>query len=92
EVEGFWDACMEVCNGNETIADAIFYDSKISESDRDELCEITDVEDYDISGEWALQRLRGQAAAKLGYTSIESLDEHGTSYLCLPGCIVRAKS
>ncbi|MEQ5974149.1 hypothetical protein U2J09_22760 [Serratia liquefaciens] len=30
---------------------------------------------------WEIQRLRGRAAAYLGYDAVEMADEHGTSYL-----------
>lgn len=36
-----------------------------------------------------LQRLRGVLASRLGYTSVEMEDEHGTTVLCLPGCTVK---
>lgn len=39
---------------------------------------------------WELQRLRGQLAGRLGYTSVEMRDEHGTTWLCLPGCEISA--
>ena len=35
-----------------------------------------------------LQQMRGQLAAKLGFTSVEMKDEHGTTWLCLTGCEV----
>lgn len=34
---------------------------------------------------WVAQRMRGQVARKLGYQAVEMNDEHGTSYLVLPG-------
>ena len=73
EVEGAWEAAVELCDGDEERAGAIMTPE----------CESDDGEDG-----WELQRLRGKLAAKLGYTSIEMLDEHGTTWLCLPGCSV----
>lgn len=34
---------------------------------------------------WEAQKLRGQVAKNLGYKAVEMNDEHGTSYLILPG-------
>ncbi len=34
---------------------------------------------------WGIQRLRGKIAAALGYDAVEMNDEHGTTYLVLPG-------
>ena len=34
---------------------------------------------------WELQNLRGRLAAELGFKAAEMEDEHGTSYLVLPG-------
>lgn len=76
EVEGAYDVALELCGGDESRADSIM--SAGCESD-----------DADAEEGWELQRLRGQLAARLGYTSIEMKDEHGTTWLCLPGCIVR---
>lgn len=77
EIEGAWDAALEVARGDEALAEAIL--------DPDCPCDSTDPEDG-----WEVQRLRGKLAARLGYTSVEMLDEHGTTWLCLPGCEVRA--
>lgn len=71
EIEGAWDAAVEICRGDEKRAEAIM----------DASCESDDAEDG-----WELQRLRGRLAAKLGFDSVEMLDEHGTTWLCLPGC------
>lgn len=71
EVDGAWDVAVAICRGDESRAEAIM--SPACESD-------------DGYEGWELQRLRGALAAKLGYTSVEMLDEHGTTWLCLPGC------
>ena len=80
EVDGAYAAALEIAGGNERIADAIM--SKSCESLDD-----CDPEDSCEQG-WEFQRMRGVLASKLGYTSVEMLDEHGTTYLCLPGCSV----
>jgi hypothetical protein len=67
---------MDLCDGDEDRARAIL--------DRGCPCDSADPEDG-----LELQRLRGQIAARLGYTSVEMEDEHGYSVLCLPGCEIR---
>lgn len=81
ETDGAYDAALELANGDERVADAIM--SKSCEALND-----CDPEDAGEQG-WEFQRMRGLLAAKLGYTSVEMLDEHGTTWLCLPGCRVR---
>lgn len=80
EVEGAYEAALELTDGDEAIADAIMSKG----------CEVPDSCDAEDAAElgWEIQRLRGELASKLGYTSIEMLDEHGTTYLCLPGCTI----
>lgn len=80
EIEGAWDVALELADGNEEIAEAIMSKG----------CEVPDSCAPEDAGElgWEIQRLRGELAARLGYTSVEMLDEHGTTYLCLPGCSV----
>ena len=73
EIEGAWDVAILLCDGDEGRAETIM--SPACESD-------------DGDEGWELQRLRGALAAKLGYTSVEMLDEHGVTWLCLPGCLV----
>ncbi|GAA4321843.1 hypothetical protein GCM10023144_01370 [Pigmentiphaga soli] len=45
----------------------------------------------DDAGEagWEAQRLRGVVARALGYAAVEMSDEHGTTYLVLPGAAIR---
>lgn len=90
-VDGFYDACLSVAKGNELIADAIYSaDCCGSDEIKSKLGELGleapghYADDHD--GGWSLQRLRGQAAALLGYTSVHMHDEHGMTVLCLPGC------
>lgn len=85
EIEGAYEIPLELANGDEAIADAIMSKG----------CEVPDgidVSDFGCDDECEMgleiQRLRGVVASRLGYTSVEMLDEHGTTYLCLPGCTV----
>lgn len=73
EIDGAYDVALELCDGDESRADTIMSVG----------CESDDGEDG-----WELQRLRGKLAARLGYTSVEMRDEHGTTWLCLPGCAI----
>jgi len=75
EIEGAWELAVELCDGDEARAEAIMSPECPSDS--------ADAEDG-----WELQRLRGELARRLGYTSVEMRDEHGTTWLCLPGCHV----
>ncbi|MGD9582135.1 MAG: hypothetical protein AB7V26_00490 [Lysobacterales bacterium] len=74
ELPGAWDTALELTRGDEAAADAIMSRS----------CESTNGEQG-----WEYQRLRGLLASRLGYTSVETRDEHGTVWLCLPGCTIR---
>lgn len=83
EVVGAYDVALEVANGDERIADAIMAPE----------CECLDDCNPEDAGEqgWEFQRLRGVLVSRLGFTSVEMRDEHGTTYLCLPGCTIRAE-
>lgn len=74
-IEGAYEAALEIAGGDETLADIIMTPGCESKAD-------------DSDASWDTQRLRGALAAKLGYTSIDMLDEHGMTYLCLPGCTI----
>lgn len=80
EIEGAYEAAIEIAGGDERIADAIMSKG----------CESLDDCAPEDAGEqgWEFQRKRGMLASSLGYTSVEMLDEHGTTYLCLPGCSI----
>lgn len=72
-IDGAYDVALDVADGDETVADAIM----------DASCgDASDDAEYGLE----LQRLRGVLAARLGFTSVEMKDEHGTVTLCLPGC------
>ncbi|MFU4949030.1 hypothetical protein ACM7ZP_01910 [Pseudomonas aeruginosa] len=72
EIESAWEVALDLAGGDENVAEAIM--AKACESDSND--------------GWELQRLRGVLAVRLGYTSVEMEDEHGTTWLCLPGCTV----
>ncbi len=82
DVEGAYEAALELAKGDEAIAEAIM--SKGCETP--DGCEPEDAAELG----WEIQKLRGKLAVRLGFTSVEMLDEHGTTYLCLPGCTVEA--
>lgn len=62
---------MRLANDSEELADAIM--SRACPA----ACEMDGLE---------VQRLRGQLARELGFDAVEMEDEHGTTWLCLPGC------
>lgn len=79
-IEGAWEAAVEVARGDEAIAGSIMsLDCPALDT-----CEPEDVGEQG----WEFQRLRGVLAHKLGFTSVEMSDEHGVTWLCLPGCAV----
>jgi hypothetical protein len=75
-IQGAWDVALKICRGDEERAEAIM--------DAGCPCDSPDPEDH-----IEIQRLRGELARQLGYTSVEMQDEHGTTWLCLPGCSIR---
>lgn len=81
EIEGAWDAALEVAKGDERVAEAIM------EPGCPELDDCAP-EDRAEQG-WRFQCLRGKLALKLGYTSVEMEDEHGETVLFLPGCTIK---
>lgn len=56
--------------------------------DDDELMRVFS-EDTPGGASWEAQRIRGLVARKLGFQAVEMSDEHGTSYLVLPGAKLR---
>jgi hypothetical protein len=76
EIDNVYEIALDVARGDATVAQAIL----------DPGCES---DDPDPETGLELQRLRGVLAARLGYTSVDMRDEHGTTYLCLPGCSIR---
>jgi hypothetical protein len=84
KIEGAREAALEIAGGDQSIATAIMKrdcrHEKAGNSESGWEC------DADFG--WKLQKMRGQLAAKLGYTSVEMRDVHGTTWLCLPGCSI----
>lgn len=76
EIHGAFEAAMKICGNDETKADAIMTAGCVSD-------------DTDPESGWDLQRLRGELALALGYDAVEMEDEHGTTWLCLPGCAIK---
>lgn len=77
EIEGAYGHALKLAHGDEEVADSIMSaDTPVPEK-------LSGKDDGEIS--WELQRLRGKLASELGYTSVEMLDEHGTTWLYLPG-------
>jgi hypothetical protein len=102
QIKGAWSAALEIAGGDGSIAEAIMradcsYENDDADIDDEfgldlqgTLGEIAAKLGYESISEfgWDLQRMRGALAAKLGYTSVEMKDEHGTTWLCLPGCSI----
>lgn len=80
-MEGYGQEALELADGNEELADAIL----------DPACPAPEflVDEMGYKADWYVQGLRGTLARLLGYTSVQMYDEHGTTWLCLPGCEVR---
>lgn len=75
---------------SDLIWDSVIEDASLFDMDEDEVLEAFEMaligEDESIGmASWISQRMRGQVARKLGYLAVEMDDEHGTSYLVLPG-------
>jgi len=75
EIDGAWEAALDLCDGDESLAEAIMTPD----------CEV----EGDADDGWNAQRLRGLLAARLGYTSVEMRDETGHAVLCLQGCTLQ---
>lgn len=73
-----WDELDE--DQQERLFDAVAYD----EQEDDELMEILQTEDLGATG-WELQRLRGHLAEVYDCKAVEMEDEHGSSFLTVPG-------
>lgn len=78
EIDNAWEVAIEVAGGDEDVAEAIM---------APECSALVDADDAGEQG-WEFQRLRGVLARTLGFTSVEMLDEHGTTYLCFSGCTI----
>lgn len=67
---------------NHIIEEKSFFDSDIPE---DELLSIFKSAGDLGEASWEGQRIKGEIAKRNGYKAVEMTDEHGTSYLALPG-------
>lgn len=67
----------------EAIVDAISSPKCVVGSDYEHLLG----DEYDSSGGWEAQRLRGLVARRAGYAAVEMYDEHGVTYLVLKGTL-----
>lgn len=65
----------------------VIWDSVVEDNANDHWDELTEILGYEDAGQasWEAQRIRGHVARELGYKAVEMDDEHGTSYLILPG-------
>ena len=70
---------------------AVIDEKDVYRMDEDDILRIFRADDLGEAG-WEAQRIRGQVAKKLGYDAVEMSDEHGTSYLVLPGTKIEALS
>lgn len=78
-IDGAFKIAKSICDGNEAEAEAIMTRS----------CIPVEGSEYDS---WGLQRLRGELAKQLGYDAVEMRDEHGITWLFLPGCDIVKKN
>lgn len=74
----------------DAIYDAVIEDKGVGGVDipDERLLEIFRCDDTGEAG-WEAQRIRGVVAKRLGYKAVEMQDEHGTSYLVLPGADIQ---
>jgi hypothetical protein len=87
EIENAWEVALDVAD----------YASFSDEVDLEDIarailradCEPTFSVDAEQS--WELQKIRGKLAKKLGFTSVEMKDEHGTVTLFLSNCKIEVK-
>lgn len=77
EIDALWDAI---------VADKGVHNLNLPEERIAELLRSSDL----AEAGWEAQRLRGVLAKRLGFKAVEMADEHGTSYLVLPGSPIRA--
>ncbi len=62
-------------------------EDRVNDLDVEELARIFKAEIGEAG--WEAQRIRGQVARNLGFKAVEMVDEHGTSYLILPGASLK---
>jgi len=89
-----WDVALKTVTDelrghpmSDKIADMALYDTNIYSMSDNELAPILNALGISDLGEasWELQRLRGQIAKNAGFKAVSMSDEHGMSYLVLPG-------
>ena len=71
--------------------EAIVEDKGVLHLDEDDLQKIFGTSDLGEAG-WEAQKVRGAIAKYLGYQAVQMEDEHGTSYLILPGAKLHKSS
>jgi hypothetical protein len=71
----------------ETVAAAIEAEGRDADEAWDAVIEGASLDDADE--DWEMQRIRGCVARALGFRAVECSDEHGTSWLVLPGVALR---
>lgn len=70
---------------NAVVRDEGLYGSGVNE---DRIKDLFAASDLGEAG-WQAQRIRGDIAKDLGYSAVKMSDEHGTSYLILPGAVTK---
>lgn len=68
----------------DTIEGIVIYEESAYSYDNELILELFAEDDISFADLYA-QKLRGQLAAALGFKAVRMSDEHGTSYLVLPG-------
>ena len=73
-VAGHW------CDDMDRLFELVVEEEEVEDAD----VELLRADDLGEAG-WEAQRIRGQLAKALGYAAVEMSDEHGTTWLVLPG-------
>ncbi|AQZ95450.1 hypothetical protein ACFSB1_00420 [Halopseudomonas phragmitis] len=78
EVAGHW------CEDLDRLYELAIEEAQVKDAD----IELLKAEDWADAG-WEAQRIRGQVAKALGFQAVEMSDEHGTTWLVMPGANIR---
>lgn len=78
EVAGHW------CEDLDRLYELAIEEVEVEDTD----VELLKAEDWGDAG-WEAQRIRGQVAKVLGFQAVEMSDEHGTTWLVLPGASIQ---